>query len=384
MAHEKFKRSTVSFLFASIFLLSGCGGGGSSATETAEADSDLVEGGLDGAQVDGGIDAVEPEAVLEDEVAVTPQSTEVESALTMAAPLSPIMRSGFEAGTTGTPMEAITQLSGVDTDSFAPNDWSYLHALNPARGNGYFEIQYHDGALDQRRATLSPDPDNVENQTLEFWLHDNNDEGEFVWLRRGRIQANFYENYQLSSYYQSVRVRLGRDFDVLRQSNESFDWLTIFEAWNGANWIEGEETPFNITVNLTKPSATPGSRFHFKAEGRTLVNNAFVDVWSDTNREFAVPLEQWITLELYMREGDGENGRFYMTAEVDGGDKVVLFDEVNYTHHPDDLNPAGFDYINPMKLYTLEPVMDLLQPSGSTLEIHWDDLEFGHTATATP
>lgn len=297
----------------------------------------------------------------------------------LAAPLSPIMRSGFESGTVGEPGQAITHFSGVDTCSDAPNDWSNLLASNPDRSGGYFVVQYQGGDINQRFARINADPSDADNQVLELWLNDANVDAGFEY--RGRIQANFYENYNLDSYYQSVRVRLGRDFLNLNAHSGSFDWLTLFEAWNGANWIAGENYPFHVAVDLTKPDAVPGTALHLKAHGRTFTQGVGFDtLWEETNTDIAIPVEQWITLELYMRQGDEQSGRFYMTLSIEGSEKQVLFDVSGFTHHPDDAAPAGFDYINPIKLYMREPVLDIMKATGGSFRLQWDDLEIGHTA----
>lgn len=364
-------------LLLALSFLNGCGGGSSSSTnESSNNDGGGQTGG--DTNEDTGAGETQPET-----------GVEVQSVLAMAAPLSPVMRTGFEDGTTGVPAEAIQTFEGIDESVDLPNDWAALGAISDSRGGGYFEIQYESapdaGDTTQRYAVLSPDPDDADNQTLSFWLQDENDILEDIntgWREaRGRVQANFYENYLLNTYYQTVRVRFGRDFANLMDHTGTFDWLTIFEAWNGALWIAEEEYPFHLAVNVVKPELAAGSNLYFKAHGRSYVQGqGFVPHWSDTNEDFVVPLEQWMTLELYMREGDEENGLFYMTAQVDGGEKVELFNEQNTTQHPDDPTPEGFDYINPIKLYTLEPVLDIVNGTGGVMQIHWDDLEFGHTA----
>lgn len=310
---------------------------------------------------------------------------EVSSPLTLAAPLSPVIRSGFGDGVSGAPLSDIALLSGADPDSDQPNDWDRLQAGSADRVGGYFEIQYQGGDVTQRFARLVEDPEDPDNRVLQFWLQAPNvrlEDPSTGWFElRGRVQANFYENHELDTYYQSVRLRLGADFASMMAHAGRFDWLTLFEAWNGANWIEGEEHPFHIAVDLSKPDGAAGSRLHLKAHGRTFAQGeGFTEVWSDTNRDFAVPLERWMTLELYLRQGGAEDGRFYMTVTPDGGERTVLFDIADFTHHPEDPAPAGYDYINPMKLYTLSDVLEIVTESGGAMDVHWDDLEFGHTA----
>ena len=369
MSFARSSRSNFTVLFVLFALLGGCGGGSSSENAVV--------------QPQGG-DNTDPAGSGDDNNGQDGNNGVVESALAMAAPLSPVIRTGFGDGVTGTPASDITQFGGADAASDIPNDWTRLQAGSDDRVGGYFEIQYQGGDTTQRYARLSPDPDDADNQTLQFWLQEANtriEDPTSDWFElRGRVQANFYENYNLDSYYQTVRMRLGPDFAALTQHGGTFDWLTLFEAWNGAIWT-GDEHPFHIRVDLAKPVGAAGSRLHLKARGSTFAQGTgFTDVWSDTNTDFAVPLETWMTLELYMKEGDDQDGRFYMTVTPDGGEKAVLFDIVDYTHNPADPAPTGFDYINPIKLYMLEPVLGIVTETGGAMDIHWDDLEFGHTA----
>jgi len=355
------------FLIAllSCSLLAGCGGGSSGSDDNSANNDDTgqVSGNGSGSADDDDSDGEDGGNGGGD--------TTVQSALAMAAPLSPVIRSGFGAGVVGAPQ--------------FPNSWDRLLASSDERVGGYFEIQYQGGDTTQRYARLVPDPADADNQVLEFWLQDANvrlEDPNSDWFElRGRVQANFYENYNLDSYYQSVRLKLGPDFASMMAHAGTFNWLTLFEAWNGANWIAGEQFPFHIAVDLTKPDGASGARLHLQAQGRTYVPGVgFEPIWADTNRDFAVPLEQWMTLELYMRQGDDQDGRFYMTVAVDGAEPMVLFDVADYTHHPDDPAPGGFDYVNPMKLYTLGPVLDIVSETGGAMALYWDDLEFGHTA----
>ncbi len=361
-------------LLAIVFTLSACGGSSNEPASAADDDTTAGAGGGSGGGSAGSGTTGCPVGL--DEPAAGMGVVHVRD---LASPLSPIMRSGFESGTVGEPSPAITHFSGVDSCSEAPNDWANLLATNPNRPGGYFLIQYQGGDINQRFARLGADSSDADNQVLEFWLNDANVDTGYEF--RGRIQGNFYENYNLDSYYQSVRLRLGRDFLNLNAHNGTFNWLTLFEAWNGANWIAGEEHAFHIAVDLTKPDPVPGTALHLKAQGRTFTQGVGFDtLWEETNSDIVIPVEQWITLELYMLQGDEQSGRFYMTVSVAGGEKQVLFDIGGFTHHPEDIAPAGFDYINPIKLYMREPVLDIMKATGGSFRLQWDDLEFGHTA----
>lgn len=47
-------------------------------------------------------------------------------------------------------------------------------------------------------------------------------------------------------------------------------------------------------------------------------------------------------MEYYVKEGNKETGRFYMTITPDGETKQVVFDVTNFTHNTSDPVPNGF------------------------------------------
>ena len=91
------------------------------------------------------------------------------------------------------------------------------------------------------------------------------------------------------------------------------------------------------------------------------------------NKSIDVPIGQWFTLEYYVKEGNGETGRFCMLMKTDDGKKQVVFDIQNFTHNTKDPNPDGIKLWNPFKLYTSGNLVNYMRKKGSALEIYWDD-----------
>jgi len=78
-------------------------------------------------------------------------------------------------------------------------------------------------------------------------------------------------------------------------------------------------------------------------------------------------------LEFYIKEGNGENGRIYMTAAYQDGPKTVLYDVVGTTQHPEENCPDGFSNFQPLKFYTSGSTIALFNAAGKKLEVYWDD-----------
>ncbi len=284
-----------------------------------------------------------------------------------------LFHSGFEAGTMGFPLDAHGDLTGIDNSVVGMNDWVHDFDSSPILGG--FNFQYEGGVPSERFVKLIDDPSGIENRILQFWLQHPNVEEDGVKYK-GRVQANIYNNTagQLKEMFQKVRLYLPEDMAQLEQAPGSIGWLTIFEFWNDPGWID-PSTGFRITVNLKKLDANPGTPLTLGAHGQDFVDGKYQSIWDEDHEAFQVPIEKWMTIEIYFLEGDNENGRFYLSVQPDGESKQVLFDVTNYTHHPDDTNPDGLTHFNPMKLYTGADLINYMQSQDKAMQIYWDDFE---------
>lgn len=237
-------------------------------------------------------------------------------------------------------------------------------------------IQYEAGNSSQRVARVVEDPDRPGNHVLTFEIREAN---VIPPPGRGgpkaRVQLNVYGNRGVRELYQSVRLRLGEGFAVISASPEAFDWLTLSEWWNNAGWT-GEANKFRISVDLTNrgPDRQSGLYLRVRAtamppDGRRWTR----EVWTATS-PIALPAKQWMTVETWVREGDGEHGRFVIAITPDGGARQMAVDVTGFTHHPDDRHPDGYAHVNPLKLYTSQAVIDHARRSAPALSLQWDDL----------
>jgi hypothetical protein len=158
---------------------------------------------------------------------------------------------------------------------------------------------------------------------------------------------------------------------------ERAPWLSIFEFWNNANWTE--KNTFRVTVNLFKDAEGPVNEmyFHAKADYKNSCNACdWKKSWEEEATNFAIPFGTWMELELYIKEGDENNGRFYMAVTPDGGTKVELFNITNLTHHPKEKCPDGFTHLQPMKFYTSDKLINYMKTGDKNLSLMWDDWKF--------
>lgn len=281
-----------------------------------------------------------------------------------------IFQSGFEPDSRVVPRGSDADITGTDKSLKDHNDWVKDLDDNPNIGN--FSIQYQGGDSSMRYAKIIPEPGNPSNHVLLFWLDQPNVEGS-----KGRIQGNLYGNNGLYEFYQSERVFLHDDFNTVRIFPNKISWLTIAEFWNNITWSQSVPYRFRITLGIGKPVATE-SDLYFILDGQDCElfadgSQKYTTVWSETNQSFKVPVGKWFTLEYYYKEGNAQNGKFYMAITPEGDSKHVIFDLTRITHNTQDPHPDGVGDFNPIKLYTSKGLIDFMHSKGKTLQIYWDD-----------
>lgn len=293
-----------------------------------------------------------------------------------------LFNSGFESGSKiihgKDPFTSDDDIGGIDISVSSPNDW--VTDIDNSSYLGLFNLQYQGGDTTMRIARIVPEPGNPENQVLHFWLNEPNvNNGS-----KARIQANIYESQNdkingTKELYQSVRLYLPEDMEVVKKYPNKISWLTILEVWNNIQWID-DPFPYRLTVGIGKPSAESRD-LHFMVDAEDYEyatessKGRYVELWHDMNTNVSVPIGNWVVLEYYLKEGNQQNGRFYMAMTPEGGEKQVIFDIRNFTHNTNDPNPDGITLWNPMKLYTSKDLVNYIRGEGKTLQVYWDDLE---------
>lgn len=284
-----------------------------------------------------------------------------------------IFHSGFEGGTQGIPSGAHFDLIGIDNSVAGPNDW--VENLDDHPEIGDFTFQYEGGVESERYIRVIDDPTtSLDNKVLHFWLKEANVERDGVKYK-GRAQANIYNNPGIKELYQKVRLYVHEDFNILSQAPATIHWLTIFEFWNNATWGDAN-FPFRITVEVQKLKADLGEPLNFGIKAQVFEEDDKITIWEEHNSNIDIPIGKWMTVEYYFLEGNEENGRFYLAITPEGEQKSVVFDIHNFTHHPEDLSPNGFNHINPLKLYTSKSLLDFVDSNDKVLQYYWDDIEF--------
>ena len=290
-----------------------------------------------------------------------------------------VFASGFEPGTQIQDIDDLFgDIIGEDLSVAGPSDWE-----GDLEGGlfGEFRVYYEGGTLDQRELRLGVDPEDDQNQVLEFILRAPNvavvDDDEVACNdpgeeRKGRIQAVLRQNANLRQLDYSVRMRLDGGFVLLSGADTPITWLTVAEFWNN---LPGQDFSFRVTMNLNKLDAAVGTPLSWGLHGQTNDGDGWEDVWTHETEpaEIPVPLGEWFELHVGLVEGDAETGRVQVSMDYAGASYEII-DRAVYTYHPDDPAPDGLNDLNPLKLYTSGPLLCAVADAGESLVVRWDDL----------
>ncbi len=259
-------------------------------------------------------------------------------------------------------------ITGVDTAFSNNNNWGDWQ-INPI---GNLVINYEDGDISERKASIVSDPVNTNNNVLLFNISSPNVyNGKNPY--KARIQMNFDNTSCIKEYYQKCRMYLPQpNMDYLKQYPESIYWLSVFEFWNNANWTK-EKFPFRVTVGLSKESGVGKELFFTATADKDKSIGGFEVIWKESAEHFTIPFGHWMEIELYILEGDENTGKFFMAVTPDGGTKQILFDINNWTQHPNEKCPDGYTHFQPLKWYTSAELVNYMKAGGYALQIYWDD-----------
>ena len=287
-----------------------------------------------------------------------------------------MFQSNFELPCAIVPSSSITEkITGKDGLLGTNNDWDALMG-NILSSQPYFN--YNGGDLSKRSASLVSDPMNPSNKVLRYNINDS--WADASGAVKARVQYEFYGvKSGLKEYYQSVRMFLPTDINLLRKYPNTINWLTIVEIWNNITWSQTVPFGYRLTLGIGKLIPTEDD-LHFIVDGQDCIlypdnSQKYTTIWSAKAGKVKIPVGQWFTMDYYFKEGNAKTGRFYMTIEPDGGKKEVVFDITNFTHNTTDSNPDGVTQFNPMKMYTSKELIDYMKAQGKPLQILWDDFK---------
>jgi len=290
-------------------------------------------------------------------------------------PYTPVFKTSYEpSGTFGRPEEA--------------HDWIRLRNL--AKGPGALEVPtghsifYEGGTVSDRYARVVDDPTTPGNSVLHYWLRNAAIPSGYLDHTKGRIQSGVQlgAGASVTELYSKQRVYLHPDLGLLLDYPRSGDrwWLgiSIHDLWIGASWL-GHPNHAILSLWLAPDFAAGAYRLTVVCSTVT----TFETFWERTAAEQALPLGEWLTVEVGYRMGNAETGRFVVKLQADGASAPIVLDVTDWTYSPHADEPGGTGPVpvthwNPQKLYASDNVLHFIRDSGGVAQILWDDFEYAY------
>lgn len=282
----------------------------------------------------------------------------------------PRFRTGYEPGeATATPTDAHTWMTFANTSDHPD--------ATPWAMSVFYETP---GDVNDRFARIVEDPGGGSNHVLQYWLKNAVIDAGYQSHTKGRIQTGFPgELVDAVEVYASQRMLIHEDMNLLHDYPPDGDrwWLGVIlqELWCGAAW-EGHPNPARIIVNMY----SLGGQMHLQLLCKSGVDSRVF--WAKYNPGYALPVGEWVTVEIGYKMGNAETGRMVVVVTREStGERVVVFDVTDWTYDPLADEPGGtgpvpLTHWNPQKLYTSDNVIHHIRDSGGVAQVYWDDFAF--------
>ncbi len=278
----------------------------------------------------------------------------------------------------GADMSGITLTKRFASDGYdIGGTWDALKAL-PQVSSVYFNDigSVPTYALQEIRL----DPAGTGRKTI--WSQIISDDPNTSGTTRAQMSMRFASGVNLGVYHTSHRMYIHPDFDFLKTYTlKKIDWSIIFEIWNEDGISKGifpdGDVAGSCRWSFSIENAGTNKPWFWKIRGDYMQPNALKNkgFWIYTNTAVPIPLGKWFTLDMYMKRGDGTNGKMIITITPDGGAPVTLFNISNSTVYPGrpELNLYSWQ---PFKFYFNPIYLDYMKSKGKTLGVHYNDFKW--------
>ena len=255
---------------------------------------------------------------------------------------------------------------------------SALPAAQPWPMSVFYESP---GNVNDRFARITDDPTGANNKVLHYWLKNAVIPAGYQNHTKGRIQTGFSAPLvNAVEVFSRERLYIHPDMNLLLNYPASGNpwWIGILlqEYWSGANWL-GDAFPSRISLTMVPYAGA------LRLQLRCHSANTSAEYWSEFNAAYALPVGEWITLEMGYKMGDAASGRMVLVIEREStGARTTVFDVTDWTYDPladgaGGPGPRPLTHWNAQKLYTSDNVIHFIRDSGGVAQLYWDDFGFG-------
>lgn len=264
-------------------------------------------------------------------------------------------------------MDAVT--ISTSSDKLIFNGWDGLKKHAYVEN---FEIN-NVGGIAYAYQKIQADPLNANRKALFATVLD--DDPNKSGTTRAQMSLRFKDEVNLQVYHTSQRIYLSPDIGYLEKYSSSVTWFTLVEIWNKrvAEWDGSESGSARWGLAINKDSGD-GKTFYWRLKSDYMQPEARHDerMWTYLNKTVPIPLGKWFTLDVYMKRGEGSNGRMIVKIIPDGGQAQVLFDVANSTIYPGHPEIPVKSWQS-FKLYTNDVYLDWMRTNGKTVSAYYND-----------
>jgi hypothetical protein len=252
------------------------------------------------------------------------------------------------------------------------NGWDKLTA------NPYIEGIFLNnvGSVNYAFQEIKKDPTN--NSINAMYAQSIDDDPKVSGTSRAQTSIVFKKGVNLPVYHTSHRMYLHPDIDYFRNYSSSITWFTVYEIWNEhiSDWTGDGAGSARWSLEINKAKGDNMSLYwRIRAETMQPSEAEYKRLWDITNELVPIPLGKWFTLDLYMKRGEGSDGRMTIKITPDGETTAILFDVVNTTMYPG--HPElQISALQPFKLYLDDTYLDWMRSNNKLISAYYNDFKW--------
>lgn len=293
-----------------------------------------------------------------------------------------LFSSGFEANTMlPVPRKKIESIQGRDESTGL--DWSTLPAISGLAPAPNFLLTYWGGKPHVNSTSgILPDTDSTYGNVLMFQV--NSDDGKHPNARTSmevKLNPNTFDEL-------GVRYQMKIDSSFLDFPTDSSEipnrkgssgptrlWWVVSEAW--LRDTHGKRASLPVEIKRSNKN-----EYVFKSVKLRLMDQSSSDkiapLWTEAPKAEApsIPIGQWVTIEMLLKNGPKGTGRFYLALN-----QKVVFDITNR-----DISYGDYQWYlwSPMKLYLDLSTIGWMSGRGTPARVYYDNFEVWQGMPGSP
>lgn len=194
---------------------------------------------------------------------------------------------------------------------------------------------------------------------------------------RAQMTLTLKDGVDLGVYHTSVKMYFPADVAYLKNYPGKISWFVIWEAWNKRvnTWDGNYAGSARWGINIFKDA--DGTDFYWVAKSETMqpASAEDISIWSEQNRVVPIPIGKWFTMDVYLKRGEGSDGRFIVKITPEGESTKTLFDIKNSTVYPGH-SEIQVKTVSAFKIYFSDSYLDWMRTNNKMLSCYYTDFKW--------